>query len=629
MSLLTDLDAYLLAEGTHNRLFDLLGGHAEPGGGARFAVWAPNARQVSVIGDFNDWNPDTHPLQHDRGGVWQGNVGAASRGDRYKFHIRSSWSGYRIDKCDPFAVRHEEPPATASILWDLDYEWHDQDWMASRQRCNAPDLPQAVYEVHLGSWRRVPEQGGRSLSYRELAEQLPDYLRQMGYTHVEFLPVMEHPFFGSWGYQTTGYFAPTARMGTPQDFMYLIDRLHQAGIAVWLDWVPSHFPGDAHGLAYFDGTHLFEHADPRQGFHPEWQSYIFNFGRNEVRAFLISSAISWLERFHADGLRVDAVASMLYLDYARSGGEWVPNPHGGRENLEAVDFLRALNGAVGELDDAVAVIAEESTAWPGVTRPPWEQGLGFGMKWNMGWMHDTLAYLAKDPIHRTYHHDQLTFSMVYAFHENFLLPLSHDEVVHGKGSLINKMPGDEWQRFANLRLLFGYMWGHPGKKLLFMGGDIAQMREWNHDSSIDWHLLEESAHQGVQRWVAALNGLYREAPALHGMDFDPEGFRWVVGDDRRNSVVAFLRRAPPPGRDVLVVCNFTPVPRHNYGIGVPHAGRWREALNGDATAYGGSGLVHAGDHHTAPLPAHGYYHSLYLTLPPLAAMFLVSEEERS
>ena len=629
MSPLTDLDAYLIAEGTHTRLYEVLGAHPQAGGGARFAVWAPNARQVSVIGDFNQWDPDAHPLEHDRHGVWHGSVSAAARGDRYKYHIRSNWGGYRIDKADPFGVRHEEPPATASILWDLDYEWHDQEWIANRLRHNAPHAPQAVYEMHLGSWRRVPEQGGRSLTYRELAEQLPEYLQEMGYTHVEFLPVMEHPFYGSWGYQTTGYFAPTARLGTPQDFMYLIDRLHRAGIAVWLDWVPSHFPGDAHGLAYFDGTHLYEHADPRQGFHPEWQSYIFNLGRNEVRAFLMSSAIFWLERFHADGLRVDAVASMLYLDYARSHGEWVPNPEGGRENLEAVDFLRRLNGAVNEYDPGVEMVAEESTAWPGVTRPTREQGLGFGMKWNMGWMHDTLAYMSKDPLYRSFHHDQLTFSMVYAFHENFVLPLSHDEVVYGKGSLVNKMPGDDWQRLANLRLLLGYMWGHPGKKLLFMGGDFGQQREWNHDSSLDWHLLEQPAHQGVKRWVMALNEVYRATPALFGLDFDPEGFRWVIGDDRQNSVLAFLRRGPPGSRDVLVVCNFTPVPRHNYGVGVPHGGRWREVLNSDDIVYGGSGLAYAGSHVTAPLPAHGCYHSLYLTLPPLAAMFLVSEEDDS
>ncbi|HEX7037487.1 MAG TPA: 1,4-alpha-glucan branching protein GlgB [Pseudomonadales bacterium] len=629
MSPLTDLDAYLLAEGTHTRLYETLGAHLKPDGGARFAVWAPNAREVSVIGDFNDWNPDAHPLRHDRCGVWAGIVDVAKRGDRYKYHIRSNWGGYRVDKADPFGVRHEEPPATASILWDLEYEWHDHEWMAERHRHNDPAAPQAVYEVHLGSWRRVPEQGGRSLTYRELAEQLPDYLVEMGYTHVEFMPVMEHPFYGSWGYQTTGYFAPTARQGTPQDFMYLIDRLHQAGIAVWLDWVPSHFPGDAHGLAYFDGTHLYEHADPRQGFHPEWQSYIFNLGRHEVRSFLLSSAMFWLHRYHADGLRVDAVASMLYLDYARPHGEWIPNPHGGRENLEAVDFLRRLNTAVCEFDAGVQMVAEESTAWPGVTHPAREQGLGFGMKWNMGWMHDTLEYMGRDPVHRAYHHDQLTFSMVYAFHERFILPLSHDEVVYGKGSLLNKMPGDDWQKRANLRLLLGYMWGHPGKKLLFMGGEIGQWREWNHDSSIDWHLLEDPGHAGIQRWVKALNHFYRETPALYGADFDPAGFRWVIGDDRQNSVLAFLRLGPAPAPEVLVVCNFTPVPRHNYGIGVPHGGRWREALNSDAVEFGGSGVVHAGSHYTAPLPAHGFYHSLYLTLPPLAAMFLVREQEEA
>jgi 1,4-alpha-glucan branching enzyme len=626
VTVLSELDAYLLGEGTHTRLYQVMGAHLNEGG-ARFAVWAPNARRVSVIGDFNDWNPEANPLEPDHSGVWHGFVAGAGRGHRYKFHVWSSWSEYRMDKSDPFALWCEEPPGTAAVLWNLDYEWHDGEWMAERRRHNGLDRPQAIYEIHLGSWRRVPEEGNRALTYRELAEQLPAYLVEMGYTHVEFMPVMEHPFYGSWGYQITGYFAPSARQGTPQDFMYLIDCLHQAGIGVWLDWVPSHFPGDAHGLAYFDGTHLYEHADPRQGFHPDWQSYIFNYGRNEVRAFLISNAIFWLEKYHIDGLRVDAVASMLYLDYARSSGEWVPNRFGGRENLEAVDFLRALNVAAYGFDESVQVIAEESTAWPKVSRPTWEDGLGFGMKWNMGWMHDTLRYMAKEPVHRRHHHDELTFSLVYAFHENFVLPLSHDEVVYGKGALLNKMPGDDWQRRANLRLLYGYMWGHPGKKLLFMGGEFGQHREWHHDGSLDWHLLDDPGHDGIRRWVQELNQFYRRTPAMYALDFDPEGFRWVVGDDRENSVIAFLRRDGTVGDDVLVVGNFTPVPRHNYRLGVPKAGRWREALNSDAGRFGGSGLTGRGWHTTAPLPAHGHYHSIYLTLPPLAAVFLVRDAE--
>jgi 1,4-alpha-glucan branching enzyme len=623
---LSELDAYLLGEGTHTRLYLVMGARLDEGG-ARFAVWAPNARRVSVIGDFNRWDPEANPLESDHSGVWHGFVGGAQQGHRYKFHLWANLSDYRIDKTDPYALLCEEPPGTASVLWNLDYAWQDGTWMAERKRHNGLDCPQAIYEMHLGSWRRVPEEGNRALTYRELAEQLPGYLLEMGYTHVEFMPVMEHPFYGSWGYQITGYFAPSARQGTPQDFMYLVDQLHQAGIAVWLDWVPSHFPGDAHGLAYFDGTHLYEHADPRQGFHPEWQSYIFNYGRSEVRAFLISNAMFWLDKYHIDGLRVDGVASMLYLDYGRTAGDWVPNHFGGRENLEAVDFLRALNVAVYGFDDSVQVVAEESTAWPKVSRPTWDDGLGFGMKWNMGWMHDTLRYMARDSVHRRHHHDELTFSLVYAFHENFVLPLSHDEVVYGKGALLNKMPGDDWQRLANLRLLFGYMWGHPGKKLVFMGGEFGQHREWHHDSSLDWHLLEEPAHAGIRRWVQALNEFYRRSPALYALDFDPEGFRWVVGDDRENSVIAFLRRDRAAEDDVLVVCNFTPVPRYNYRIGVPRGGRWREALNSDAGSYGGSGLTGRGWHASAPMPSHGHYHSIYLTLPPLATVFLVRDAQ--
>ncbi len=621
MTRLSELDAYLLGEGTHTRLYQVLGAHLGKSG-ARFAVWAPNARQVSVMGDFNGWDSDACPLESDNSGVWHGYIEGARRGQRYKYHVRSSSGEYRIDKSDPFAVHCEAPPGTASVLWDLDYGWADEQWMAERRRHNGLDCPHSIYEMHLGSWRRVPEEGYRSLTYREIAEQLPPYLQEMGYTHVEFMPVMEHPFFGSWGYQITGYYAPSARQGTPQDFMYLVDRLHQAGIAVLLDWVPSHFPGDAHGLAYFDGTHLYEHADPRQGFHPDWQSYIFNYGRAEVRAFLISNAIYWLDKYHIDGLRVDAVASMLYLDYGRQHGEWIPNRHGGRENLEAIEFIKALNVAAYSFDDGVQMIAEESTAWPKVSRPTWDDGLGFGMKWNMGWMHDILRYMSKGPVHRRYHHDELTFSMVYAFHENFVLPLSHDEVVYGKGSLINKMPGDDWQRFANLRLLLGYMFGHPGKKLLFMGAELAQQSEWNHDSSIEWHLLDEAAHRGVQRWVRALNDLYRRTPALYTLDFDPDGFHWVVGDDRQNSVLAFLRRGRGAGDNLLAVCNFTPVPRDNYRVGVPRGGTWRTLLNSDDIHYGGSGYPTEECHRASALSAHGYYHSLCLALPPLSTLVL-------
>jgi 1,4-alpha-glucan branching enzyme len=631
VGLVDDDDLHLFAEGNHYRIERKLGSH--PGSvageaGTHFAVWAPSAARVSVIGDFNGWDAASHPLQQRGGsGIWEGFVPGVGRGTVYKYRIVSTHAGHEADKADPFAVTSETPPRTGSVVWDLDYEWGDAQWMASRKGRLGLEAPASIYEIHLGSWMRVPGEGNRSLGYRELAPRLIEHLHRTGFTHVEFLPVMEHPFFGSWGYQVTGYFAPTSRFGSPQDFMFLVDQLHQAGIGVILDWVPSHFPEDAHGLGYFDGTHLFEHADPRQGFHPDWKSAIFNYGRHEVRSFLISSALYWLEQFHADGLRVDGVASMLYLDYSRQEGEWVPNRYGGRENLEAIAFLRQFNEDVYEAHPDVQTVAEESTSWPMVSRPNYVGGLGFGYKWDMGWMHDTLDYMSKDPIHRKYHHNRITFRMVYAFHENFVLPLSHDEVVHGKGSLIGKMPGDEWQRFANLRLLLGYMWGQSGKKMLFMGGELGQWREWNHDSSLDWHLLEQPLHGGVQRWVGDLNRLYREEPALH-YDCHPDGFSWVDCNDSEQSLLTMLRWSRGRRRAVLVACNFTPIPRTNYRVGVPWEGRWVERLNGDAEIYGGSGWGNQGGVEAAPVAAHGHPFSVNLALPPLAAMFFVADERR-
>jgi 1,4-alpha-glucan branching enzyme len=626
---LTDTDFYLFNEGNHFGLYEKLGAHPavlDGEAGTFFALWAPNAERVFVMGEFNGWNKASHPL-HSRAqsGIWECFVPGLAVGAVYKYHIVSRHEGYRVDKADPFAFRAETPPRTGSIVSDLAYQWNDQDWMAQRRGRNALDAALAIYEVHLGSWRRVPEEGNRPLTYRELAPVLADYVTRQGFTHVEFLPVMEHPFYGSWGYQTTGYFAPTSRYGTPQDFMFLIDYLHQHGIGVILDWVPSHFPADEHGLAYFDGTHLFEHADLRQGFHPDWKSYIFNYNRNEVRSFLISSALFWLDKYHADGLRVDAVASMLYLDYSRKEGEWIPNEYGGRENLAALTFLRRMNEEAYRAYPDTQTIAEESTAWPMVSRPNYLGGLGFGLKWDMGWMHDTLSYLARDPVHRRFHHDQLTFRMLYAFSENYVLPLSHDEVVYGKGSLLAKMPGDDWRKFANLRLLYGYMYAQPGKKLLFMGGEFAQWREWNHETSLDWHYADYPLHNGVQRWLTDLNGLYRRCGALHELDHSPKGFHWVDASDAEQSVLSFLRLGRSPQQCVLVVCNFTPVPRLGYRVGVPIAGAWREALNSDAPVYGGSGLGNLGRVDTQPLSMHGYGQSLLLTLPPLAAVFFTLE----
>jgi 1,4-alpha-glucan branching enzyme len=620
-------DVYLFREGTHARLYEKLGGRLDADG-ARFAVWAPNAQEVSVIGDWNGWNPAVDPLQprDDRSGIWEGRVPAARHGQTYKFHIVSRHGGYRVDKADPYALCAELPPATASRLWSLEHEWGDGEWMANRAAKNALGAPISIYELHLGSWRR-PEPSAPTpfYNYRELAHLVADHVSDLGFTHVELMPITEHPFYGSWGYQTTGYFAPTARYGTPQDFMYFVDHLHQRGIGVILDWVPSHFPTDEHGLQYFDGTHLYEHADPRQGFHPEWNSSIFNYGRNEVRSFLLSSALFWLDKYHLDGLRVDAVASMLYLDYARKAGEWVPNDNGGRENLPAITFLRTLNEAVYREHPDTMSIAEESTAWPQVSRPTSAGGLGFGMKWNMGWMHDTLAYLKLDPVHRKYHHGQLTFSLVYAFHENFVLPLSHDEVVYGKGSLINKMPGDTWQQFANLRALYGYMWAHPGKKLLFMGGEFGQRREWTHEGQLEWFAAQQPEHAGLMQYVRDLNRVLRQHPALYEVDFAHEGFEWAVSDDAGASVVAFLRKPRDRGATLLVVCNLTPLPRQRYRIGVPLPGYWREVINSDASEYGGSGWGNLGGVEAQEQPWQGRPCSLSLTLPPLSTIVLQQE----
>ncbi|HUG40698.1 MAG TPA: 1,4-alpha-glucan branching protein GlgB [Longimicrobiales bacterium] len=617
---LTEYDRYLFNEGSHRRIYEGLGAHPEEGA-TRFAVWAPSAESVSVIGDFNGWDRGASPLESvGSSGIWGGVIEGPGHGDRYKYFIRAR-GGYQVEKADPVGFHHETPPRTGSVIWSLDYDWSDEEWMASRGPRNALNAPVSIYECHLGSWMRPP--GREFHSYRELAPMLVKYLDRLGFTHVEFLPIMEHPFYGSWGYQTTGYFAPTSRYGTPQDFMFLVDALHQAGIGVILDWVPSHFPTDEHGLSYFDGTHLFEHSDPRQGYHPDWKSSIFNYGRNEVRSFLLSSAIFWLDRYHADGIRVDAVASMLYLDYSREAGEWIPNIHGGRENLEAILFLRQLNEAVYDAFPDVHTFAEESTAWPMVSRPTSIGGLGFGMKWDMGWMHDTLVYMAREPVHRRHHHDEITFRGVYMFTENYTLPLSHDEVVHGKGSLLNKMPGDDWQKRANLRLLLAYMYGQPGKKLLFMGGEFGQKAEWAHENELEWGLLQDPGHEGIRRLTVALNRVYRETAALFAKDVFPEGFEWIIGDDRENSVLAFLRRAEDATHPVLAVYNFTPVPRDGYRIGVGAAGDWKVLLDTDATEFGGSGyaaeraVVQTGEE-----PAHGRQLSLTLDLPPLAAVFL-------
>jgi 1,4-alpha-glucan branching enzyme len=625
-SLLSEDDLYLFNEGSHFRLYEKLGAHPlihQGIEGVQFALWAPNAEGVFVMGDFNGWEKGAHPLRcKGNSGVWEGFLPGVGKGSNYKYHIISRYHEYKVDKADPFAFYNEVPPKTASVVWDLDCEWGDGAWMEHRRERNAFDAPIAIYEMHLGSWIRGPEEGGGPLTYRELALKLPDYLKKMGFTHVEFLPVMEHPFYGSWGYQMSSFFAPTSRYGTPQDLMLLIDRLHQEGLGVILDWVPSHFPSDEHSLGYFDGTYLFEHADPMQRIHPDWDSLLFNYGRKEVWSFLISSALFWLDRYHVDGLRVDAVASILYLDYGRKKGEWIPNKYGGKENLEAVAFLRRFNEEVYKAFPDVQTIAEESTSWPLVSRPNYVGGLGFGMKWDMGWMHDTLEYMSKDPIYRTYHHNKLTFRMLYAFHENFVLPLSHDEVVYGKGSLLHKMPGDDWQKFANLRLLFGYMYAQAAKKLIFMGGEFGVWNEWYHETGLEWHLLDRPLHGGLQRWVADLNRLYRNEPALHELDFHASGFQWIDCNDSQQSTFSMMRKGRS-GQDTLIIaCNFTPVPRQNYRVGVPKGGFWGELLNSDAQEYGGSGQGNLGGVEAAPISFHGLPFSLNLTLPPLGLVFM-------
>ncbi len=633
-SLFTDEDVYLFKEGNHFKLYEKLGAHVlslDGKLGTLFSVWAPNADKVSVIGDFNRWEPARHPLapRWDGSGIWEGFIPGLGKGSAYKYFIKSRIAGRTAEKGDPFAAFWEVPPRSASIIWDWDYDWNDAEWMAERKNRNGLERPFSVYEVHLGSWRRVPEENNRYLTYREIAPLLAEYVKTMGFTHVEFLPVMEHPFYGSWGYQTLGYFAPTSRYGTPQDFMHLVDVLHQNGIGVILDWVPSHFATDGHGLSLFDGSHLYEHKDPRQGFHPDWRSYIFNYGRNEVREFLISSGLFWLDKYHADGLRIDAVASLLYLDYSRKEGEWIPNVHGGRENLEALSFIKRFNEVIYGTFPDTQTIAEESTAWPMVTRPVYAGGLGFGMKWKMGWMNDTLRYFSKDPIFRKFSHNDLTFSLWYAFTENFLLPLSHDEVTHGKGSLVGKMPGPEMDKYANLKALYGLMFTHPGKKLLFMGGEFAQWREWTHEESLEWHALDYQPHRDVQRWVQDLNALYRKEPALYELDFDPAGFEWVDFNDVDRSLISYLRQSATARDPILVVGNFTPVAWTDYRVGVPSGGVWLEVLNSDAHEYGGGGRGNFGRAEAEPEPMHGRSHSLRLSIPPLSVLIFKKEMSRA
>jgi len=620
---ITDYDLHLLAEGTHYRSWEKLGAHIirkDTHQGTSFAVWAPNACAVSVLGDFNVWRKGVNPLRRIKDtGYWQGFVAGVGQGALYKFAITSKFNNYQVDKTDPFAFHCEIRPATASVVWDLaGYQWQDEEWMNSRGQRHRHTSPISIYELHLGSWMR--REHGDWLTYRELADKLADYVSHMGFSHVELLPVNEHPLDASWGYQTIGYFAPTSRFGFPEDFMYLVDTLHRRGIGVILDWVPAHFPRDAHGLGFFDGSHLYEHADPRQGEHRDWGTFIFNYGRTEVAEFLLANALFWLEVYHIDGLRVDAVASMLYLDYSRKEGEWIPNRFGGRENLEAIDFLKKFNEMVYQEHPDVMTFAEESTAYPMVSRPTYLGGLGFGFKWNMGWMHDTLDYMANDPIHRSYHHHKLTFSLLYTYHENFTLPFSHDEVVHGKGSMLGKMPGDDWQKFANLRLLYGYMFTHPGKKLLFMGSEFGQWSEWNHAASLDWSLQQYAQHQGLQRWVRDLNTFLRGEPALHELDDDPAGFSWIDCNDSQQSILSYIRRGKKKRDVVVCIGNFTPVPRHGYRLGVPAMGYWQEVLNSDAPLYGGSGQGNFGGREATPQSVHGENHSLNVTLPPLAML---------
>ena len=623
-TLISDFDIHLFKEGRHYKLYEKLGSHIindEERTGTFFAVWAPDASEVSLIGNFNHWNKEETKMfpRWDSSGIWEIFVDGLGAGETYKFAIKTK-EGSWLEKADPFAFYSEEAPRTASITWKLDHKWKDKKWLNSRKKGQSHKKPMSVYEVHLGSWKKRWEEGDRNLTYKELAVELTDYVKDTGFTHVEFLPIMEHPFYGSWGYQVLGYFAPTSRYGNPQDFMFLVESLHKAGIGVILDWVPSHFPGDDHGLYKFDGSHLFEHADPRKGYHPDWTSYIFNYGRNEIKSFLISSALFWLDIYHADGIRVDAVASMLYLDYSRKEGEWVPNHFGGRENLEAVQFLREFNEAVYGAHPDTVTIAEESTSWPNVSRPTFNGGLGFGQKWMMGWMHDTLEYFTKEPVYRKFHQNEITFSFVYAFTENFMLPLSHDEVVHGKGAIIGRMPGDDWQRFANLRLLYGSMYMHPGTKLMFMGNEFGQQSEWKHDSSLDWFVLEYNHHRGVRNWVKALNDFYKSTPALYERQFEQNGFEWIDYSDHQNSVMAFARKGDKKNDYIVAILNFTPIHRTNYRIGMPLPGKWIEILNSDKEEFGGSNLFNGGDLITDDIYMHGRPQSLELNLSPMALM---------
>ena len=620
-TIITDFDLHLHSEGNLQEAWNTFGSHLTTLGGVagtRFAVWAPNALLVSVVGDFNDWDTRRHPMRFRTAGVWEIFLPCVKEGDSYKYFIKSRERGYQVLKADPYACRTEAPPKSASVVCDLtNHRWNDQQWMQRRADTSQLRAPFSIYEVHLESWMRGPN--GESLTYRDFAVKLVEYVSRMGYTHIELMPIQEYPYSGSWGYQVTGYFAPTARFGEPADFMYFIDSCHQAGIGVIMDWVPAHFPKDAHGLAWFDGTALYEHADPKQGEHSEWGTLIFNFGRNEVREFLIASGLYWLKRYHIDGLRVDAVASMLYLDYNRKPGEWIPNRFGGRENLEAIEFVRRFNELAHE-EPGVVTIAEESTSFAGVSRPVYLNGLGFTMKWNMGWMHDMFDYFSEDPVNRKYHHNKITFSLMYAFSENFVLPISHDEIVYGKRSLLSKMPGDQWQKFANVRAFLGYMFAHPGKKLLFMGNDIGDYNEWNHHASVPWQILQFPIHAGLQAYVRELNRLYREEPAYHQIDFDYRGFEWIDFSDVEKSIISFLRRAENPGHDLIFVCNFTPVPRWNYRIGVPEAGYYREILNTDAGMFGGSNMGNGGGVMADKIAAHHRPASIAITLPPLAVI---------
>jgi 1,4-alpha-glucan branching enzyme len=627
--LISEYDVHLFAEGNHYKIYEKLGAHPmEMNGkkGVHFAVWAPSAEAISVIGDFNEWKGDANPMKPIAGsGIWATFVPGIKAGATYKFFVKGA-NGYRSEKSDPFGFASEERPKTASVVWEMDkYKWNDKKWMETRAGKNSLESPISIYEVHLGSWMRVPEENNRWLTYRELADKLSKYVKEMNFTHVELMPIAEHPLDLSWGYQVVGYFAPTSRFGNPDDFAYFVDVMHQNGIGVLVDWVPSHYPKDGHGLGNFDGTHLYEHQDERQGEHKEWGTYVFNYGRYEVSNFLISNALFWLEKYHIDGLRVDAVASMLYLDYARKDGEWLPNQYGGRENIEAINFMKRLNERVYLEHPDVLVVAEESTAWPQVSKPTYLGGLGFGLKWDMGWMHDTLEYMQHEPIHRKYHHNKLTFRGLYAYSENFVLALSHDEVVYGKRSLLSKMPGDDWQKFANLRLLFGYMYTITGKKLIFMGGEFGQFNEWYHEASLDWHLLNNHFNHGLHEWMKDLNKIYKEEPALYELENGGNSFEWIDCTDYEQSIFTYMRNAKDPKNALVIACNFTPVPRHNYMIGVPHGGFWKEVLNSDASNYGGSGQGNLGGVEASPVSFHGRRNALVLTLPPLSMLMFKAQ----